>query len=129
MVQISYFTVAISDSLSASKTRELSIGIEDTLYCEDVLKSYVPEDFTLLQNHPNPFNANTVIKYGLLKDCRVTLEVYNILGQRVATLFDEKQEAGYKTARWDAGSLSSGIYFYRLQAGGFVQTRRMVLLK
>jgi len=57
------------------------------------------------------------------------LEVYNILGERVATLVDRHQKAGYKAARWDAGSLSSGVYFYRLQAGDFVQTRKMVLLK
>jgi len=59
----------------------------------------------------------------------VRLEVYNILGQKVVTLVDGKQIAGYKTARWDAGSLSSGIYFYRLRAGNFVQTRKMVLIR
>lgn len=57
------------------------------------------------------------------------LEVYDILGQRVATLVDGEQKAGYKVARWDAGGFSSGIYLYRLQAGGFVQTRKMVLIR
>jgi len=91
--------------------------------------THLPEHFHLSQNFPNPFNPITEIKYALPKDCKVRLEVYNILGQRVAGLVDGKQKAGYKTARWDATSFSSGIYFYRLQAGDFVQTRKMVLLK
>jgi len=57
------------------------------------------------------------------------LKIYNILGRKLTTLVDGKEKAGYKTARWDAGSFSSGIYFYRLQAGDFVQTRKMILLR
>jgi len=89
----------------------------------------IPKTFELSQNYPNPFNPITEIKYGLPRDCRVRLEVYNILGQKVASLVDGKQKAGYKTVRWDAGALSSGIYFYRLQAGDFVETKKMILLK
>jgi hypothetical protein len=89
----------------------------------------LPSEFALSQNYPNPFNSTTLIKYDLLVDCRVRLDVYNVVGQRVATLVDEKQKAGYKVARWDAGSFSSGIYFYRLQAGDYVQTRKMVLIR
>jgi len=89
----------------------------------------LPQEFSLSQNYPNPFNPITYIKYALPRNYYVSLEVYNILGQKVATLVDAEQKAGYKTARWDAGSLSSGIYFYRLQAGDFVQTRKMVVLK
>ena len=63
------------------------------------------------------------------KDSYVQLEVYNILGQKVATVVDGKPKAGYKTARWEASSFSSGIYFYRLQAGNFVQTRKMVVIR
>jgi len=86
-------------------------------------------EFSLEQNYPNPFNSTTQIKYSLPKDCRVRLEVYNVIGQKVATLVDGKEKAGYKTARWDAGSFSSGIYFYRLRASDFVQTRRMLLMR
>ena len=89
----------------------------------------VPKVFSLSQNYPNPFNPITKINYALPTDSHVRLDIYNILGQKVATLIDGNQKAGYKTARWDAGSFSSGIYFYRLQAGDFVQTRKMVLLK
>jgi len=89
----------------------------------------LPEEFALRQNYPNPFNPTTLIRYDLPMDCQVRLEVCNILGQKVASLVDGKQKAGYKAATWDASSLSSGIYFYRLQAGDFSATRKMVLLK
>jgi len=91
--------------------------------------SNLPNVFSLAQNHPNPFNPITQVNYALPRDCNVKLSIYNILGQKMTTLVDGKQKAGYKTAPWDAGSLSSGIYFYRLQAGDFVETRKMVLLK
>jgi len=105
--------------------------VVDAQWVDGVVKGGValPSEFALRQNHPNPFNPITQIKYTLPRECYVKLFIYNILGQKVATLVDGKQKAGYKTARWDAGSLSSGIYFYRLRAGDFVQTRKMVLLK
>jgi len=98
-------------------------------YKTGLLRSKIPVKYGLAQNYPNPFNPVTEIKYALPKHCEVKLEIFNILGQKIATLVDEKQKAGYKTARWDAGSLSSGIYFYRLQVGDFVQTRKMVLIR
>lgn len=90
----------------------------------------IPKTFSLAQNYPNPFNPVTEISYKLAADCHVKLEIYGVLGQRVATLVDEYQTAGNRIVRWDAGSeLSSGIYFYRLQAGSYVEMRKMVLLK
>jgi len=96
---------------------------------EDGAQPELPDDFSLSQNYPNPFNPTTEIRYTLPRDCQVRLEVYSILGQRVVTLVDERQQAGYRSVRWDASSLASGIYFYRLQAGDFVETKRMILLK
>jgi len=88
-----------------------------------------PETYSLGQNYPNPFNLRTHIKYDLPVECPVKLEVYNVVGERITTLIDGHQNGGYRKAIWDASSLSSGIYFYRLQAGDFVQTRKMILLK
>lgn len=89
----------------------------------------LPERYALSQNYPNPFNPSTELRYALPRDGRVSLEIYNILGQKVTTLVDEYQRAGYKTIRWDPQDLASGIYLCRLTAGDFTQTRKMVLLK
>lgn len=96
---------------------------------EDREEEAIPTFFSLAQNYPNPFNLVTRIKYALPKDCHVRLEIYNILGHRITTLIDGEQKAGYKIGRWDASSFTSGVYFHRLMAGDFVETKRMVLLK
>ena len=89
----------------------------------------LPVETSLLGNHPNPFNASTIISYQLAVDGYVTVQVYNTFGQKVATLMDEKQAAGQKSVDWDASELSSGVYFYKLTAGDFTKTRRMMLVK
>ena len=83
----------------------------------------------LYQNYPNPFNPSTTIRYGLPSRSHVTLTVFNTLGQQVATLVQGEQEAGYHEVQFDASSLASGVYLYRLQAGDFVHTNRLLLLK
>ncbi len=93
-----------------------------------------PDAFGLSQNFPNPFNPETQISYSLPQDAHVTLTIFNIVGQKVKTLVDELQDAGYKTIHWDGkndsgNEVSSGIYFYRIQAGDYSQTKRMVLLE
>jgi hypothetical protein len=88
-----------------------------------------PEEFVLHQNVPNPFNETTEIGYELPADEPVTLKVYNVRGQQVATLVDAFRPVGQYVIRWSAADLASGVYFCRLQAGEFVETRKMVLLK
>jgi photosystem II stability/assembly factor-like uncharacterized protein len=89
----------------------------------------VPKRFAILQNYPNPFNPSTTIRYELAEQAFVTLNVYNLLGQRVAALVDEEKEAGSYQVQFDGTSDASGVYFYRMRAGGFVETKRLVLLK
>ena len=89
----------------------------------------LPSEFALLSNYPNPFNASTVIQYELPEVSTVRLEIYNLLGNKVATLADGEQETGYRSVTWDASEVSSGIYFYKLTAGDFSETKRMMLVK
>jgi len=79
--------------------------------------------------YPNPFNAQTSFSYSLAKAGDVKLEIYNLMGQKVATVIDERQEAGQHSINWDATNFSSGIYFYKLTAGDNIFTKRMTLLK
>jgi len=88
-----------------------------------------PTSFSLCQNYPNPFNATTVIDYELAASGHVRLEVYSILGWKVATLVDGRQEAGYHSVIWDASAVSSGVYFYKLAATAFSETKEMILIK
>jgi hypothetical protein len=88
-----------------------------------------PTVYSLAQNYPNPFNPTTNIQYALPASAHVTLRIYNLLGQEVQTLVDQVQEPGRYTASFDARSLATGIYFYRIQAGQFTQVRKMMLVK
>jgi hypothetical protein len=89
----------------------------------------VPTTLRLCQNYPNPFNPSTTIEYELPTRCHVTLTVYNLLGQAVALLANDVQEAGFRSVEFNASSLPSGVYLYRLQAGEFVTTKKLVVLK
>jgi YVTN family beta-propeller protein len=95
---------------------------------ENTQGTELPTVYDLSQNYPNPFNPSTVIEYALPKEARVKLEVYNILGQRVATLVDETKSAGYYAERFDASGLASGVYVYRIQAD-IVETKKLLLLR
>ena len=88
-----------------------------------------PQDFHLFQNYPNPFNPNTTIEFVLPKSVFMTLKIYNILGQEVATLVSERLAAGNYKYEWDASGLASGVYMYRLEAGKFKQVRKMLLVR
>jgi hypothetical protein len=88
-----------------------------------------PRAFSLSQNYPNPFNAITDIEFSLPAQADVRLEIFNMLGQKVATMVDGVLPAGYHTASWNATNEASGVYFYRLTAGGLAKTNQMTLLK
>ncbi|HQF43774.1 MAG TPA: T9SS type A sorting domain-containing protein, partial [Ignavibacteriaceae bacterium] len=88
-----------------------------------------PLQFSLEQNYPNPFNPATTINYSLAKDEFVHIAVFNILGEKVATLVNTNQKAGNYELKFDASSHSSGIYFYSMEAGDFKSVRKMILMK
>jgi len=89
----------------------------------------LPSEFRLSQNFPNPFNSSTEIRYEVPEVSHVLLEVYDVLGRRVGVLVDGVEEAGYGKVVWDAGGMASGIYFVRMEAGGFVEVRKAILLR
>ncbi|MBI5215552.1 MAG: T9SS type A sorting domain-containing protein [Ignavibacteriae bacterium] len=88
-----------------------------------------PTRFELMNNYPNPFNPMTTIKYSLSELVHARLSIYNTLGQEVATLVNDVQEAGFKSVEWDASSIPSGVYFYKLTAGSFINTKKMLLVR
>ncbi len=89
----------------------------------------IPTEYSLHQNYPNPFNPVTTIKFDLPNDGLITLEIFDILGRRISTLVEEYKTAGSYEQVFDASSLASGVYVYKLQAGDFVSSKKMILLK
>jgi sugar lactone lactonase YvrE len=112
------------------KVSNLPVGVEDEI-------NFVADDFSLEQNYPNPFNPSTSIRYNIssviasetMQSQMVTLKVYDVIGNEVATLVNEEKPAGSYEVKFDATGLSSGIYFYKLQAGSLVETKKMILLR
>jgi len=89
----------------------------------------IPSQFSLSQNYPNPFNPSTVIEYSIPQREKVSLKIYDVLGKEVASLVDEDKSAGKYSVRFNAGSLSSGVYFYILRAGDFISAKKLILMK
>jgi len=89
----------------------------------------IPREFSLYQNYPNPFNLETVIEFDIPEVTDVKLEVYDVLGRKVKTILDDRLEVGRYRVRFNGSGLSSGVYFYRLEAGKYVGVKKMVLVK
>ena len=113
-------------ALSSSEIEDM-YNVSTTI--EDLTHLKMPTRYFLDQNYPNPFNPSTIINYELPTTSDVQLRIYNLLGQKIATLVSRRQEAGYHAVEWNAGTVTSGIYYYRLDAGSFHDMRRMLLLK
>jgi len=104
-------------------------GPAPRLKLSSTIEEGMPRDYSLDQNYPNPFNPATVIRYALPVRGRVTVIVFNLLGQEMETLVDEVQDPGVRTARFNGIDMPSGVYFYRLCAGGFTDVKKMLLVK
>ena len=98
------------------------VGIEDN-------SQLIPMEFSLSQNFPNPFNPTTQISYSIPQKSFVNLKVYDLLGKEISQLINEEKEAGIYEVNFDASNLSSGVYFYHIEAGDFIETKKMILLK
>ena len=105
------------------------IYVDYTNIVISVKSEVIPKVLSLKQNYPNPFNSITTLEYSLPNSGNISLIIYNLLGEEVARLVDRQMPSGDHTANWNASNLPSGIYFFRLQASDFVQTRKMLLLK
>jgi len=103
--------------------------LSDMIVSVEKLSTSVPAQFSLDQNYPNPFNPSTTISFSLPSRSMVSLKIFDALGREVAALLEEELAAGTYTRRWSAAGLPSGVYFYKLQAGSFTQTRKLLLLK
>jgi hypothetical protein len=103
--------------------------LSEMITSAEPVTSDLPHEFLLHQNYPNPFNPSTTIKFELPKASDVRLSVFDMLGREVSVLVDERRDTGVHEVRFDASNLPSGVYFYRIQSGDFVQTRRLLLLK
>jgi hypothetical protein len=105
------------------------IPIADVITSVRDNRPHVPSQYILYQNYPNPFNPTTVIAYSLPAPAAVTLKVYDLLGREIKTLVNERQNAGQHSMTFDGSNYPSGVYFYRLQAGTYSQTKKLIELK
>jgi len=131
-VLVSYKLKAVDDANNYSdfsNTESIWVLYKPTVGEDDVEESFIPTEFSITQNHPNPFNTETNITYGIPEDNFVNLVVYNIQGEKVATLVNAQLPAGSYKANFDGNSLPSGVYIYKIQAGSFSQIKRMLLIK
>lgn len=130
--QYSFKDAGITSGKGKMYYRLKQLDMDGTFSYTDAIEvefSIIPVEFSLSQNYPNPFNPATTIKFGIPKEVKVTLKIYDILGKEVATMVNKKMEPGYYTYEWNAVSFASGVYFYRLDAGSFVRIKKMVLIK
>lgn len=128
---VGYTTVAVevADSKGGTDSQTYTLNVLEPVGIGEKDNMDLPDRYILEQNYPNPFNPITTIGYALPRSGEATLIVYNLRGEELASLVDSKQTAGNHEVTWDASNVASGLYFYRLQARDFVQTRKMLLLK
>lgn len=127
------FTFSVNSNAPLNEEGIISFNIEEIKgqQWQKLFKvqAVIPDKFELMQNYPNPFNPVTTIKFSLPQDKFVKLKVFNILGETVQYLLNEEKKAGLHTVQFNASSLSSGVYFYSIEAGDFKAVRKMLLMK
>ena len=128
--------VSVTDGVEdvISENGSLNVGINASAAVLSINGELLPEVFALHQNYPNPFNPVTTLRYDIPENSRVNITIYDMLGRQVKTLVNQTQDAGYKSIIWNATNnygkpVSAGIYLYQIQAGEYISTKKMVLLK
>ncbi len=120
--------ISVRDDSNAIARDTVAVQVDfNTGVTED--QNQIPQDFVLMQNHPNPFNPTTIIRFGLPQAAEVKLEVYDLSGRRVAIMVNERKEAGYHNLIFEGSALPSGAYYYRLTAGDFCEMKKFLLIK
>ncbi len=130
--QYSYKDADITTGKGKAYYRLKQVDFDGSSSYSDVITvdySIIPVEFSLSQNYPNPFNPTTTIKFGVPKEVKVVLKIYDILGKEIATIVNQKMEPGYYQYEWNGTAFASGVYFYRLDAGSFVKIKKMVLIR
>jgi len=135
MIVAQKFVLFDFDSINTALQTSLDICNQcETVGVAPELRNRLPEELILLNPYPNPFNPVTTLRYDLPEQAAVNILIYDMLGRQVKTLINQTQDAGYKSVIWDATNdygkrVSAGIYLYQIQAGEYIQTKKMVLLK
>ena len=119
----------VADAVMLMLNRKLSPDVVVSVKESDGPETTLPRTFSLSNNYPNPFNPSTSFQFQVSSYGLVTLKIYDVLGREISTLVNEMRPAGVYTVRWNASSLPSGVYFYQLRAGAFVETKKMVFAK
>jgi hypothetical protein len=104
----------------------ISMGTYTSVQFKNQLDS---NNFILHQNYPNPFNPSTIISFSLPSKSFVSLKVFDLIGREVATILSQEMQAGSHSQQWNTTNMTSGVYFYRLQAGSFIETKKLIMLK
>jgi hypothetical protein len=124
-----YIIGGITTGPSLTAINEAYIDTLETPVSVEEITNEIPTDYLLSQNYPNPFNPNTTIQFAIPRSSFVNLEIYNALGEKVSVLISEELSVGTYKYEWSAEDLTSGIYFYRITAGDFSQTKKLILMK
>ncbi|MCH7770810.1 MAG: T9SS type A sorting domain-containing protein [Bacteroidetes bacterium] len=122
-------SVTVGKEVSAFVQQFYQSNFDDNVLPVEEENNLIVEEFKLFQNYPNPFNPSTRIQYAVSSRQFVSLKVYDVLGNEIAVLVNEEKPAGTYELEWDASRFPSGVYFYQLRSGSFVQTKKMILLK
>jgi hypothetical protein len=127
--KLGYYLVRAEDKHGNLSNGSNQISVNVSITGVENQQTQIPNEYNLEQNYPNPFNPSTIINYAVPKTSLVTIIIYDVLGREVRTIVNEERTAGNYSVQFNAGNLASGIYFYRIQAGSFVQTKKLILLK